>query len=292
MKHLLRIQAVLRPILSRSLLTGHPIPRSGLYRSKRNLQREALLTAHNVLPCCGLSSAIATEIRDLLLNTPRDNPYDVLKATLIERTAASEQRRLQQLLTAEELGERKPTQLLRRMQQLLGEKMPATDGSIIKGLFMQRLPTNVRMVLASASERTPLEELAALADKIMEVASPSIATLVRHHMQRARWTACVRRTRPCGSKLQLCRQEQGLDGVDRAVETEADHVPHLNQESAGITAGSAMPLVGVPRHVRRRETTRPATSGDEFRWPSVESPVLRVRPLHKNEFPGRHGCRG
>ena len=124
-----------------------------------------------------LSPEIATEIRDLLLGPPEDRPYDALKKKLIERTAESEQRRVQQLLTAEELGDRKPTQLLRRMHQLLGEKMQTTDGSIIKELFMQRLPTNVRMVLAAASERTPLEELAALADKIMEVASPSIATM-------------------------------------------------------------------------------------------------------------------
>ena len=101
----------------------------------------------------------------------------------------------------------------------------------------------------------------------------------------------MRRTRPCGSKSQLCRQEQGPDGADHAAETEAELVPPLNQESAGITAVSAMPLVGVPRHVRKRETTRPATSGDEFRWPSVESPVLHVRLFREHEFPGRHGCR-
>ena len=124
-----------------------------------------------------LSPEIAMEIRDLLLHTPEDHPYDVLKAKLIERTAESEQRRLRQLLTAEELGDRKPTHLLRRMQQLLGERAGALDGAILKELFMQRLPTNVRMVLASASERAPLEELAAMADKILEVATPSIATV-------------------------------------------------------------------------------------------------------------------
>ena len=124
-----------------------------------------------------LSPEIAMEIRDLLLKPPDDHPYDVLKQILIERTAASEQRRLQQLFTAEDLGDQKPTQLLHRMQQLLGEKAVTTDGSLIKELFMQRLPSNVRMVLAAASEKTPLEELAALADKIMEVALPSIATV-------------------------------------------------------------------------------------------------------------------
>ena len=122
-----------------------------------------------------LSQEIATEIRDLLLHTPEDRPYDVLKEKLIERIVESEQRRLRQLLTAEELGDRKPMHLLCWMQQLLGERAGAMDGAILKELLMQCLPTNVRMVLASASERSPLEELATMADKILEVAMPSIA---------------------------------------------------------------------------------------------------------------------
>lgn len=52
-----------------------------------------------------LSPEIATEIRDLLLKTPEDHPSDVLKEKLIERTVESKQRRLRQLLTAEELGD-------------------------------------------------------------------------------------------------------------------------------------------------------------------------------------------
>ena len=61
------------------------------------------------------------------------------------------------------------------MQQLLGDT--PTDGSLVRELFLQRLPTNVRMVLASARRDASLEELAYMADKIMEVASPSIATV-------------------------------------------------------------------------------------------------------------------
>ena len=84
-----------------------------------------------------LSPEIETEIRDLLLWPPENNLYDVLKQKLIECIAASEQRRLQQLFTADELGDQKPTRLLRRMQQLLGEKEGTADGSTIKELFMQ-----------------------------------------------------------------------------------------------------------------------------------------------------------
>ena len=68
-----------------------------------------------------LSPEVVTEVRDLVLRPPDTNPYNVLKETLIKRTAASEQGRLQQPFQAEELGVRKDTQLLRQMQQLLGD---------------------------------------------------------------------------------------------------------------------------------------------------------------------------
>ena len=109
------------------------------------------------------------------LTPPTKNPYTALKEQLIKRTAASEQQRLQQLLSTKQLGDRKPTQFLYQMQQLLGDT--PTDGSLIRELFHQRLPTNVRMVLASARRDASLEELTYMADKIMEVASPSIATV-------------------------------------------------------------------------------------------------------------------
>ena len=84
------------------------------------VQFEARFAARDITAQCtmyhyivgSLTPEIATELRDLLLQLPEDSPYDVLNLVLIERTAASEQCRLQQLFTIEDLGDQKPMQLL------------------------------------------------------------------------------------------------------------------------------------------------------------------------------------
>lgn len=58
-------------------------------------------------------------------------PYDRLKEQLITWTATLEQRRLQQLFNTEELWDRKPSQLLQHMQQLLGEKANTIDAKFL-----------------------------------------------------------------------------------------------------------------------------------------------------------------
>ena len=101
-------------------------------------------------------------MRDLILHVP-ENPYDTL--------------RLQLLFSATELGDRKPSQLLRRMRQLLGDTPTASDGRLLHELFMQCLPSNVRVVLASVDADRTLEDIAQLADKIVHIASSAVSAL-------------------------------------------------------------------------------------------------------------------
>ena len=123
-----------------------------------------------------LAPEYAVEVRDILLNPPEEEPYDMLKNQLIHQVAAAESQRIQQLLTAEELGDRKPTQLLRKMQQLLGGN-GRNAGTLLRELFLQRLPANVRMVLAAAHESTSVEKLAEMADRVVEMMSPTVSAV-------------------------------------------------------------------------------------------------------------------
>ncbi|XP_070378195.1 uncharacterized protein [Dermacentor albipictus] len=63
-------------------------------------------------------SPTAAEVVDLLSGPPPATPDSDPKAALLERTI-SQRARMQQLLFAEDLGDRRPSQLLRRMRQLM-----------------------------------------------------------------------------------------------------------------------------------------------------------------------------
>ena len=120
-----------------------------------------------------LDPQYAVEIRDLLLHPPIDNQYDKLKEALLARTQRSEQARLRELLSPEELGDHPPSAALRRMQQLLGDKL--VDSSLLRKLFVQRLPPSMRVVLASTPASVSLHELAQLANKVAETTTPQLS---------------------------------------------------------------------------------------------------------------------
>ena len=59
----------------------------------------------------------------------------------------------------------------------LWENVPAIDNTFLRELFLKRLPGNVRMILVSTASSSSLDELADLADKIMDVVVPSVSAL-------------------------------------------------------------------------------------------------------------------
>ena len=119
------------------------------------------------------------EVRDLLLSPPTSLPYTTLKATLIRRTSESDTSKLQQLLSTADLGDQKPSQLLRHMERLVGAK--TIDKGLFRQLFLQRLPRNVVMVLEATHASVDLKTQAEIADKLMELNGPS-STFGHHNV--------------------------------------------------------------------------------------------------------------
>ncbi|KAH7979301.1 hypothetical protein HPB49_008979 [Dermacentor silvarum] len=97
---------------------------------------------------------IALEVRDVSTKSPDLNPHGALKSAILQRMFLSERRRLQQIIADEELGDWRPTKLLRHMQSLLGEGAACFDENILKQLFLQRLPSSVQLLLATTSGLT------------------------------------------------------------------------------------------------------------------------------------------
>lgn len=116
---------------------------------------------------------IAAEVKDIIISPPATDKYLKLKTQLIQRLSQSRDQRLKQLLMHEELGDRKPSQLLRHMQSLAGTTSDPND--FVRTMWISRLPTNIQTILA-CQEQSTLDDLATLADRVHEVVAPTAPT--------------------------------------------------------------------------------------------------------------------
>ncbi|XP_051162404.1 uncharacterized protein LOC127282272 [Leptopilina boulardi] len=112
-----------------------------------------------------LDPKVALEVRDVIVSTPPNNPYTILKAQILMRLSASQEEKTRRLLELEEMGDRKPSQFLRHLQTLAGTTVP---DAMLRTLWMHRLPNSAQAILA-AQQELPLEKIAELADSIIEV---------------------------------------------------------------------------------------------------------------------------
>ncbi|KAJ8718381.1 hypothetical protein PYW08_002618 [Mythimna loreyi] len=112
-----------------------------------------------------LDSRYAAEVEDIIMNPPATDKYDRLKTELIKRLSKSKEKKVHQLLTHEELGDRKPSQFLRHLQHLAGPEVP---DEFLRTIWSSRLPSNIQSIIASQAS-SPLDVLADLADRIHDV---------------------------------------------------------------------------------------------------------------------------
>lgn len=119
-----------------------------------------------------IDSATLVHVSDIVLNPPQTNKYETVRKRLIENFTDSEQKRLKRLLSEIELGDKRPSQLLREMQNLA----PHLDKQIVQQLWLQRLPASIQAILSTSSE--DIQKLAEMADKICEItAVPEVNSL-------------------------------------------------------------------------------------------------------------------
>ncbi|GBN03606.1 hypothetical protein AVEN_141230-1 [Araneus ventricosus] len=121
-----------------------------------------------------LSPEAAAIVRDVITCPDKDDPYKQLKEELIKRCGESKSQEIRCLLAGEQLGDRKPTDLLRVMQRR-AENHQISDTLLLE-LFLQQLPKNVQSILLAIS---PLNaaKAAEIADRIMEVTPPEVSKI-------------------------------------------------------------------------------------------------------------------
>ena len=111
---------------------------------------------------------VLSQVSDVIATAAQsETPYEDLKTAILTRLQSSVTARLQELLSKEELGNEKPSDLLRRMKKLLGESYRTFDQTLFHHLFYQRLPPSIQRNLFSVKSKLTIEELAELADEFM-----------------------------------------------------------------------------------------------------------------------------
>ena len=118
-----------------------------------------------------LNQQQAAEVEDIIAAPPEHDSYKRLKAELIRRLSSSHEQRMRQLLSREEMGDRKPSQFLRHLKSLA----PDVPDDFLRTIWASRLPSHVQAILAGQTDDS-LESASHLADRICEVSlSPTAA---------------------------------------------------------------------------------------------------------------------
>lgn len=117
-----------------------------------------------------LDSQFSREVKDIIISPPATDKYGKLKSELIKRLTASQEKKIKQLLIHEELGDRKPSQFLRHLKSLAGANV---SDDFLRTIWVSRLSHGIQTVLAGQTPSACIDDMADLADRIHELASPS-----------------------------------------------------------------------------------------------------------------------
>ena len=234
------------------------------------------LTRFRIL-AANLPTEVARDVKDQL--TASAPSYANLTKALKDRIAESRAERLQKLLQHQQLGDQKPSQLLRRMRAELGPDGDKDDG-ILRQLFMNRLSPVTRAALAILPDNEPLEKVATAADRFLQAKSDgegtSLAALTPPPAHEpapgevASLTASVATFTATVARLEASLQAHHREAYPLIISMSrfpaaAGAAPRAGRSpSVSTTADSAQPHVSVRLHVcsaSSRKTLRPEVVG-------------------------------
>jgi len=104
-------------------------------------------------------------VRSLLTNTSSTTPYKDLKAKLVSSYTLSHWQQVSHVIHHPGLGDRHPTALMDAMLALLPED--EVPGSLFLGLFLERLPVEMRDHLVASNFKNP-SKMALHADRLWD----------------------------------------------------------------------------------------------------------------------------
>lgn len=99
-----------------------------------------------------------------LVTSGETNKYSLAKDRLLALFKESEERQIKKLVSELELGDMKPSQLLRKMKGYGGTNV---SDKILKTLWLDKLPSNIRSILSISDEN--VEKMALMADRMFEM---------------------------------------------------------------------------------------------------------------------------
>ena len=166
---------------------------------------------------------VLSQVSDIIAKAVLSNqPYEDLKSATISRLETPFTTRLQELLSKEELGNERPTGLLRRMKKLLGDKYDQFDKAMFLQLFYQRLPPTIQRNFFIVKNKLDIDELAELADEFLQ-STPGDQVASVNEVQSQPYTHLV----DLVSRLSL--QIESLQTQVRSLQTQVDNIPSQGQ---------------------------------------------------------------
>lgn len=116
-----------------------------------------------------LDQAVMSFVSDIVRRPPENDKYETLKRRIISTFDETTESKLRKMLRGRELGEEKPSHFLQWLRNLSGEQV---GNDVLRTLFLEHMPQNVRGILAAATDQE-LSQLAGLADRVVEAINPT-----------------------------------------------------------------------------------------------------------------------